>query len=110
MSDYHFEPCTSIPEDNGRQPLFLLVRGQQLLCRMPRYCRRELNGVISVRCCRFSPLSFSIWPDGPVRLLNGISSTAIVVFVAARRWLPQVTGRGAAMLVMRFFTPEYRLA
>jgi len=33
MSDYHFEPCIRIPEHNSRQPLFLLVRGQQLLCR-----------------------------------------------------------------------------
>ncbi|MAZ70988.1 MAG: NADH pyrophosphatase [Porticoccus sp.] len=33
MSDCHFEPCIRIPEHNSRQPLFLLVRGQQLLCR-----------------------------------------------------------------------------
>lgn len=33
MSDYHFEPCIRIPGHNSRQPLFLLVRGQQLLCR-----------------------------------------------------------------------------
>lgn len=33
MSDYHFEPCISIPEDNCRQPFYLVVNGQQLLCR-----------------------------------------------------------------------------
>ena len=77
---------------------------------MPRYCRRELNGVISVRCYRISPLTFSIWPVVPVRLLNGISSIVTVVSVAVRQWFLRVTGRGVAMIAMRFFTPKYRLA